>query len=162
MADHQDRVGPAAADHAGPLPLQHAWLPCQEAAGGLRGCWVDGGGSGGEGGQLASNDRLTDGWMGGWRRHRGRVGMGAGSQAPPVSTLKENMKTESLPQSRAQGRRRPREEKANRKPERFIFSSLIHSDLHTELSTIHHPESLINQILSIWTQLANNQSYVTK
>lgn len=37
VADHQDRAGPAAAHHAGPLPLQHAGLPCQEAAGSLRG-----------------------------------------------------------------------------------------------------------------------------
>lgn len=44
VADHQDRAGPAAAHHAGPLPLQHAGLPCQEAAGGLRGCWEDTGG----------------------------------------------------------------------------------------------------------------------
>lgn len=28
VADHQDRAGPAAAHHAGPLPLQHARLPC--------------------------------------------------------------------------------------------------------------------------------------
>lgn len=37
VADHQDRAGPAAAHHAGPLPLQHAWLPRQEAARSLRG-----------------------------------------------------------------------------------------------------------------------------
>lgn len=37
VADHQDCAGPAAAHHAGPLPLQHAWIPCQEAAGCLGG-----------------------------------------------------------------------------------------------------------------------------
>lgn len=41
VADHQDRAGPAAAHHAGPLPLQHAGLPCQETAGSLKGCWED-------------------------------------------------------------------------------------------------------------------------
>lgn len=38
VADHQDSAGPAAAYHGGPLPLQHARLPCQEAAGGLSHC----------------------------------------------------------------------------------------------------------------------------
>lgn len=44
VADHQDRAGPAAAHHAGPLPLQHAGIPGQENAGGLRwmGAWIDG------------------------------------------------------------------------------------------------------------------------
>lgn len=41
VANHQDSAGPAAAHHAGPLPLQHARLPCQKTAGGLRGCWGD-------------------------------------------------------------------------------------------------------------------------
>ena len=36
MADHQDSGGPAAAGHAVRLPLQHAWLPSQEDAWGLR------------------------------------------------------------------------------------------------------------------------------
>lgn len=52
VADHQDRAGPAAAHHAGPLPLQHAGIPCQEAAGSLRGC---------RGGQ----DREGGGWPAG-------------------------------------------------------------------------------------------------
>lgn len=50
VADHQDRAGPAAAHHAGPLPLQHAGIPGQENAGGLRRArkegwkdgWIDG------------------------------------------------------------------------------------------------------------------------
>lgn len=36
MAHHQDRLGPAAADHGRPLSLQHARLSGQEAAGGLK------------------------------------------------------------------------------------------------------------------------------
>lgn len=62
VADHQDRAGPAAAHHAGPLPLQHAGLPCQEIAWCLRGCWED---REGEGGQL---DRRRNGWMWGLER----------------------------------------------------------------------------------------------
>lgn len=38
VADHQNRTGPAAAHHGRPLPLQHAGLPCQEAAGSLGQC----------------------------------------------------------------------------------------------------------------------------
>lgn len=42
VADHQDRAGPAATHHDRPLPLQHARLPCQEAAGSLGQCWEKG------------------------------------------------------------------------------------------------------------------------
>lgn len=50
VADHQDRAGPAAAHHAGPLPVQHAGLPRQEAARSLKGCW----------------EGLGGGWPAGW------------------------------------------------------------------------------------------------
>lgn len=43
VADYQDRAGPADAHHAGPLPLQHAGVSCQEAAGSLRVCQETGG-----------------------------------------------------------------------------------------------------------------------
>lgn len=36
VADHQDRDGPAAAGHPGPVPLQHARLHGEEDAGSLR------------------------------------------------------------------------------------------------------------------------------
>lgn len=58
VADHQDRAGPAAAHHAGPLPLQHAGLPCQEAAWSLRGFWEDREGGGWMDGRM---DRWKDG-----------------------------------------------------------------------------------------------------
>lgn len=70
VADHQDRAGPAAAHHAGPLPLQHAGLPCQKTAGGLRGCWEDREG----GGQLK---RWRDGWVDGGMGESQRVDTGS-------------------------------------------------------------------------------------
>lgn len=70
VANNQDRAGPAAAHHAGPLPLQHARLPGQETAGGLRdSCWEDRGGQrrvvAGRTDTLKSGrmDGVMDGWM---------------------------------------------------------------------------------------------------
>lgn len=65
VADHQDCVGPAAADHGGPLPLQHAWLPGEEAAGGLRGSWGERGRGQMQGWPPSWTDGVMDGWVGG-------------------------------------------------------------------------------------------------
>lgn len=111
VADHQDSAGPAAARHAGPLPLQHAGLPCQEAAGGLRGCWEDREGGG-------QHDIWMDGWMGKGERRRGKM-------------LACVCKPESVCEVSLTGR----EEKALWKSNFIIFSSQIHSDRYKQLAT---------------------------
>lgn len=66
MAYHQDRCGPAIAHDAGALPLQHAWLPGQEAAGGLRGLIGAAGMGTRVGWGWAGGGRDTEEWRGWW------------------------------------------------------------------------------------------------